>query len=119
MTAIDLPATAAPSTAVGDARVRLVTRTGVPGAVTISRPEHRLVRLSASEVRVGGPTSTANTQGRVTVQRSRGAYPVRVGVSSREVFVGPASQPADRVRSRSARPALATAQSYPLRVELK
>lgn len=118
-TAADLPATAASSTTVSDARVRLVTRTGVPGAVTIARPEQRLVRLSANEVRVGSPAPTESTPASAMVQELKAAYPIRVGLSSREVFIGHTSQAAYRAQSRSPKPALATARSYPLRVELK
>ncbi|HKX78252.1 MAG TPA: hypothetical protein VJM34_07025 [Novosphingobium sp.] len=93
--------------------------------LTVSQPASRMVRVSAKEVRVGAGGSTpavAQPLSRSTAVSAAARsvkpatnYPIRVTLSSREIFVGSA----DARTSPVARPRVAVLPAYPVRVEMK
>jgi tetratricopeptide (TPR) repeat protein len=133
---IDLPQTAsaaevavpsqppAPAAPMG---VQIVSAGGSRSVLTVSRPESRLVRISPSEVRIGSgqpALATASAQPRARAAavvstrpaQASAAYPVRVNLAPREVFVGRAVRTDPSPGSAK----LASQQQhYPVRVELK
>lgn len=124
-TSAELTATTAPASTPATpapASIQLAARNGMPNGLTASRPISRMTRLSASEVRIGGgeaspirPRIASVTVSGKPAAETRPAYPVRVSIGRREVFVGRAAAPAVA----PGKPLAVASRGYPVRVELK
>lgn len=95
-------------------------RTALPdsqrqAAVVVSRPASRLVRVSGGEVQLAQARAMAPRPAVVALARpDRASYPVRIGLSSREVFVG--RKPAAAQLSAAK---VAARQEYPVKISIK
>ena len=119
MSASDLPAarpTASPAPPT-ETRMRLTTQAGTPTTVTVSRPESRLVRLSSSEVRLGGGAAAQAVS--VTKGPSSAEYPVRLSLRPREVFVGAAAPVRVTTPQAGTSVRVAARPEYPVRLKLQ
>lgn len=123
--AADVAAPSQPPAPAAPMGVQIVSAGGARSVLTVSRPESRLVRISPSEVRVGSsqpalaaaqPRTRAAAVVSTRPAQANAAYPVRVDLAPREVFVGRAVRTAPAPTSAK----LASQQQhYPVRVELK
>jgi len=101
---------------------QLAARDGTPSGMTVSRPVSRMARLSANEVRIGGgepaparPRTASVTVASKPATEARPAYPVRLSIGPREIFVGRAAAPA----SAPGKPLAVASRGYPVRIKLK